>query len=352
MPLRCLDPTKDTEIHAFDLPTEEWRALEHKNRSTRHLRMPCCGAQVTLKISRRGTQFFAHKIGGACETAPETEIHLRLKQMAAETARRHGWVAATEVVGTTAAGEQWKADVLAQKGSRKVAVEIQWSAQTNDETLRQQERYAQSGIRCLWLLRRRGFPISKELPAARIGGGIEEGLTAFVGDDQELPMTEFLDAAFDRRLRFGVPRGVLAQVAIHAGSMNCWHRSCGKRTRIITQIEVVFGLHERSFTVAELGDYPGLFDTVRPHLPNGLGIGTIKHRFSNNEGRRYLSNGCAHCDRLMGAFYEHEAWDDVTTVCEFPMRLSDQWRDAVADDEMYGEVGWGVYDPGAIERAA
>jgi hypothetical protein len=353
MPLRCVDPTRNTEIHAFDLSPEAWRALARVNRSARQLRMPCCAARVTLKISRRGTQFFAHKGVDACKATPETESHLRLKRMAVEVARTHGWDAVTEAVGATPAGEPWKADVLARKGSRKVAVEIQWSAQANDQTLRRQERYAQSGIRCLWLLRHGGIPISQDLPAARIGGGMEEGFTAFVptGEgDQILPMSEFLSAAFgDRRLRFGFPCGVLAQVTVRAGSLNCWHPSCGKRTRVITSIDVVFGPHERSFSVAALGSYPGLFEVISPHLPNNPGLGAIKHRFSRTQGRYYLSNGCAHCDRLVGEFFEHDAWDDATTVCEFPMCLSDPWRDAVEADDR--GVAWGVYDPHALEGA-
>jgi competence protein CoiA len=107
--------------------------------------------------------------------------------------------------------------------------------------------------------------------------------------------------------------------------------------------------HKRSFSVAELGDYPGLFDTIRPHLPNSIGIGAIKYRFSKTQERSYLSNGCAHCDRLLGEFYEHDAWEDATT--EFSMRLSDQWRAAVEADEKYGEVGWGIYDLRALEEA-
>jgi hypothetical protein len=118
MPLRCLDPT-GRSIRSFDLADEQWRALEVENRRARHLRMPCCSAQVTLKRSRLGTPFFAHKAVGACTTAPETEAHLQLKRMAVEAARASGWTADTEVIGTSPSGEQWKADVLAEKGDAK-----------------------------------------------------------------------------------------------------------------------------------------------------------------------------------------------------------------------------------------
>src|SRR5438874_3822362 len=178
VPLRCVDLTTKRSVQAFDLSPDQWRILAIENRKARHLAMPCCSSQVILKKSGRGTQFFAHKAVGGCSTAPETETHLRLKGMVVEAARANGWNAATEVVGTTPNGEQWKADVLARKGDLKVAVEIQWSGQTKEETLRRQHRYKESRVRGLWLLRHPGLHISHDLPAARIGGSAEEGISA------------------------------------------------------------------------------------------------------------------------------------------------------------------------------
>lgn len=185
------------KYQSFDLADEQWRALQVENKRARHLRMPCCSAEVTLKRSRLGTQFFAHKAVGACTTAPETETHLRLKRMAVEVARANGWTANTEAPGMSPSGEPWKADVLAQKGRSKVAIEVQWSSQANDEILRRQERYKESGIRCLWLLRQPRFPITRELPAACIGGSLEQGFLALIPSlcgHQEVPMREFLNA--------------------------------------------------------------------------------------------------------------------------------------------------------------
>ena len=84
-----------------------------------NLRMPCCGSQVVLKRSPLGTQFFAHKAVGSCATAPETEAHLHLKKTVVDAARANGWEAVTEVLGTSPLGEQWTADVLAQKGEHR-----------------------------------------------------------------------------------------------------------------------------------------------------------------------------------------------------------------------------------------
>src|SRR5262245_32209148 len=132
MPLRCVDPIADCDIHAFDLSPDDWRLLESENRVSRHLKMPCCRAQVVLRKSSRGLQYFAHKAVGECSTAPETEAHRRLKQLAVEVARAYGWVADTEAIGMSDDGECWRADVLARKGTAKVAIEIQWSIQTGE----------------------------------------------------------------------------------------------------------------------------------------------------------------------------------------------------------------------------
>lgn len=308
--------------------------------------MPCCSSPVTLKRSPRSTQFFAHRAVGNCSSTPETEVHLLLKRVAVEAARANGWDATTEVAGTSHSGEPWKADVLAQKGNQKVAVEIQWSSQTNDETLRRQERYADSGVRCLWLLRQPGFPVMPELPAARIAGTTEEGLLALIptgGQEQTLPIEEFLDAAFNRRLRFGVPVSFAANVSIRAGYIDCWNRSCGARTRIITGIDVAFGPYRYGFSVPELNEYPDLFEVVRNCLPNDLGIGAIKRRYSNTQERAYLSNGCIRCDRLVGEFFEIHARQDEEMVCAFPIRISERWRQAIESNDYQG--GWGVYPP-------
>lgn len=140
MPIRCVDEN-GADIFAFDLSAEEWKALMSRNRGSHFLKMPCCAADVTLRRSRRGTQHFVHKVIGNCTSAPETEDHLRLKQIAVEVARRYGWTVGTEIRGSTPDGEEWIADVLARKNNAKVAIEIQWSPQTPEETLRRQERY-------------------------------------------------------------------------------------------------------------------------------------------------------------------------------------------------------------------
>jgi hypothetical protein len=95
-----------------------------------------------------------------------------------------------------------------------------------------------TGVRCLWLFRRRGFPASEDFPLARISGDIATGFKAHL-DEQAMPLDEFLDAVFARRFRYGIPVGAKAVVRIQSGVTGCW--KCGVVMRIVTFIEVFVG---------------------------------------------------------------------------------------------------------------
>ena len=249
MPLRCETPDGVT-IQATDCDEAQWEALRVRNRERRDLIMPCCNADTVLKKSPRGTRFFAHKPSkdkARCHWKPETEVHRYLKTVALNAARNAGWTAHTEEPGTRPDGEEWTADVLARKGRHIVAVAIQWSGQTNDETMKRQERYRQSGVRGLWLLRQPDFPNSKDLPAACIGGSLEDRLKILIPRHdpdfdrrsrrnvndwlQVVEPEAFMQAVFERRFRFGAEHAREVQARIETGTMECWR--CRRDTRIV-----------------------------------------------------------------------------------------------------------------------
>ena len=360
MPLRCIDSTGQS-IHSFDLSADEWQALASENKKARHLKMPCCASLVTMKRSRLGTPFFVHKAVGSCTAAPETESHLILKRMAVEAAQANGWKAETEIAGTTPAGKKWKADVLAEKGNHKVAVEVQWSGQTDDQAMRRQATYKESGIRGLWLLRQPGFVITRDLPAICIGGSLRNGFKALIpahscmnARDRKVPdewhqivcMDKFLDAAFRGCFRYGVPLNVAATVSIWGTEMWCW--SCGAETLVVTRIEIKYGQNTCNFSVADLGEYPEIVSIVLRQIPQNLRIGSIKFRFSKSIRASYLSNGCAHCDALLGEHYVFPENGVAEEFHNFPIRLSHQWRQAV---ERRVTEKWSVYPTAALPNA-
>ncbi len=351
MPLRCVDLRLNHSIYGPDLSVDEWRTLALENKRTRYLRMPCCDAQVVLKQSHRGMRFFAHKRKGDCVAAPETEEHRTLKRMAVDAARTCGWDAETEVIGTTPSGEEWRADVLARKGKNKVAIEIQWSAQTIEETQRRQARYAQSGVQDVWLMRKKKYSRGeKTLPIVHIHQNQDEKFVVSVlgqwGDvSQSLPIQEFLEAVFRGRFLPQLTLGCMIKVSVKVGSLPCWR--CHAETKIITAIEEDFGPYKVDSRIPHVSEEYAVFKEVRKHLPKGLGIGDIKPRYSRTLQEAYLSNGCVYCDALIGKFYEHEAWDDEEVVCVFSIRIDEQWY-----HKLWGGVGaapyecWGVYAVG------
>ena len=146
MPLRGVDED-GVSIEADGCTDEEWSLLRERGRKERGLKMPCCPARAVLKTSKLGTRFFAHKARGACIWKAETEVHLYLKKLAwRQHAKRDGRLQ-TEVGGLTPDGEKWTADVFAWKDKEKVAVEVQWSGQSVEQTWRRQRRYYKSGIK-------------------------------------------------------------------------------------------------------------------------------------------------------------------------------------------------------------
>ena len=343
MPLRAVDSETNISVSSIDISPSEWSMLSTENSKRAHLRMPCCSAQVVLKRSRRGLQFFAHKAIGACISGPETEAHRTLKELAVRVAREHGFQAETEIRGRTPTGEEWIADVLASRGTAQIAVEIQWSAQTIDDTRRRQERYKQSGVRCLWLLRLAEVPAEYDTPAVRIEGSPELGFQAVVptgSEAQRMSVEKFLAAAFSGRLRYGVPVGDQGRLAISVGDIDCW--KCGAETQILTSVYLRFGPHSYSFTIPGLGDHPDLYTSVRSAFPAEDIFQTIKPRWSSTQSRSYLSNGCAHCGALIGAFHEHDAWPSQREVASVPIRIDEHWRGVL--DGGGSPPAWGVYE--------
>lgn len=150
MPIRAeLD---NISIHSFDLDESEWKKLKSTYKS-HSLKMPCCGKNAIPKTSKLGTQYFAHSRRGECTSKPETQDHLYLKYLVANTAKENGWRVTTEYASSTPTGENWIADVFCEKGNARIAIEIQWSYQCDDEYERRTNKYKDSGVRCAWLYR-------------------------------------------------------------------------------------------------------------------------------------------------------------------------------------------------------
>ena len=326
-------------------------------RVERHLGMPCCPAQAVLKTSSLGTRFFAHKAKGGCSWKPETEVHLHLTALALKTAREAGWEAETEASGAAPDGECWTADVLAWKGEARIALEIQWSGQTVEETWRRQLRYHRSGVQGVWLLRQPGFPLSSDLPAACIGGSAKEGLTVLVSKSEDTRAQQrkesaswlqtfdpqaFLSALFEGRFRFGITHVDELTLNIETGVLACW--DCGAPTRIVTWLADRAGPHAIRETLELADGAPELLDHIQRALAHRNDIGEIRRRYSKTVQGSYVSNGCAHCGALIGRFFEHNAWYcEEETVATVTWTLNtEEKRRLKSDTQRWAVLGGGA----------
>ncbi|BDZ52740.1 hypothetical protein GCM10025867_49810 (plasmid) [Frondihabitans sucicola] len=128
------------------LTDDEWTALR---RDKADLRFPC-GVRALPWTSKLGLRHFHHERLADCDVdhRPESAEHLRTKAAIMLAARSAGWTARDEV--PDGSERNWVADVLVEKGGRRIAFEVQWSRQTPAEYLRRTERYAADGVETIW----------------------------------------------------------------------------------------------------------------------------------------------------------------------------------------------------------
>ena len=315
MPFKCIEVATGKPFISVQIPTEDWKALRDLPSKKRGLVTACCGVPASPKTSGRGTQFFAHQKRGECTTAPETAEHLLLKQIAFEAALSEGWEADVEVSGRTEDGRDWRADVLASRKTTKVAIEVQWSRQTNEELRERQERYEAAGIRCLWLNRHPGAPISEKIPSANLVAVDDEFYACLpkydyveqgqrkdphhYGWHQSMPVRDFLAAAFSGRLKWGFKEGMEATAFLQTHRTRCW--KCKRRMTVLWKVGVSTGSLSAELDYDAFGEHPDLMYAVFPKQElAAAGIGTLKNRFSKTARGAYFSNGCIHCDALYG----------------------------------------------------
>ncbi|MBI3892739.1 MAG: hypothetical protein HY303_14550 [Candidatus Wallbacteria bacterium] len=178
----------------------EWAALERERRlDPRALVLPCCKTAAYQRVGAHGTAHFVHQPGTACDTAPESAEHLRAKADIAHACHALGWTPVTEF-----RGRDWVADVLARKGDRKVAFEVQMSAQTSRETRLRHDRYARDGIRDCWLFAKlpAGLEADGNVPSFHLlADGVEKEASVEVGP-AVFALRQFVGLYLSRQVRF------------------------------------------------------------------------------------------------------------------------------------------------------
>lgn len=127
------------------LDPSEWEDLRAKKPA---IELGCCRSRGFMRVSKLGTQHFVHaRRSDSCMSAPESAEHLLLKSIVLRAVRDTGWNGDVEVCGPDGA---WRADVMATKGSLRVAFEVQLSTIPFAELAARQQAYADDGVRGCW----------------------------------------------------------------------------------------------------------------------------------------------------------------------------------------------------------
>lgn len=219
----------DTRVESWVLTAEAWAELKASYRTAGLLMT--CGQPGVPKTSALGTQFFAHKPGidcGAHEGGPETAEHLRAKAIIAETARALDWEATVEY---PADDRSWIADVLVKKGDQCIALEVQWSPQSNVDFRRRQTRYKEAGIDCLWFAGVRNKQNVAGVPSFALSGTRDELLLAIPTEigvpATPVPLAEAVTHILNRSIRVRLEARTTG-FFVETKMEKCWSDTCGK----------------------------------------------------------------------------------------------------------------------------
>ena len=212
-------------------------------------------------------------------------------------------------------GSDWCADVLASKGTTKIAFEVQWSRQTLEETLARQERYTRDGVRGCWFFKipSKDYNPRRDLPLFLISFVPDGGFFVSVGG-RSAPLGSFITDLLARKVKFchKIRMKKRQKVRIVFIPINCW--KCKKASHIyyldngfvsncgVEQELNYTGMADREIDENGLMEWhdtislamrPEVVAEVRRYLqtPSGkdLLVGAIKLRYSCTIRQKYMS---------------------------------------------------------------
>lgn len=318
---------ENKEIYSFTLNDEQWMRLKDKYKNL-SMFMPCCQTPAIPKKNKLGTQFFAHHPSSSCDfSSGESREHQLCKYLILKYLHENGWTVIPEYRGQTPNGEIWIADIYAEKNKAKIAIEIQWSAQSIEETKRRQEKYIASGIRAVWFMRttqKNKWDVldyqSYELPVFSIWLNKETyQLTAsgaFEGRDSynlvEIEFIQFFESLMKGAVQYSLKPNSIRFMQLAMNTVECW--KCKRPTNLIMDINY-FIHHEEKLTKIERLSIEQLSQPHselinHPELLQQYQYGFVIKRLSKTRGEAYLSNGCFHCDAIQGAHFAHYERDE------------------------------------------
>lgn len=202
------------------LPDARWQQLRGGR-----VELQPCGHRGFPRVSPLGTRHFVHERDSDCHHSESPE-HLHLKAVVARAVAAAGWQAGTEVPG-----DGFIADVLACRGGRRVALEVQRSRQVLQQYRARQDTYARAGVRAVWLANSvpSGHLDDPELPLFLVTDWVGEEARCVVAG-RTLPVPHLVMALLNGACRWR-PEVATAQETI------AWVRTvcpvCGARRAVV-----------------------------------------------------------------------------------------------------------------------
>jgi hypothetical protein len=302
----------EQRLESWSLTDAEWDILKGSYKVA-ELAM-VCGQPGLPKTSSLGLKFFAHKPGMTCdlhEGADESPEHLRAKAIVADAARQIGWSATVEFPGPDRA---WIADVFLERGSRRLAVEIQWSRQSNADFRQRQERYEASGLECIWFAGPANAHNTDGVPSYSLSGTVDS-LELAVPDSITAPRDLFPLAEATSRLLSGVQgriEAISTHLEISTALAKCWNEACDKWLSFwyLSSVDLETRCGQVATIVVPSGYEP--WATNRPELPiqtmvtDALLASDLPRltffdsRFSKIADTQYQAQICPHCKYVQG----------------------------------------------------
>lgn len=316
-------------IDASELDDDGWALLRRGHRA-QNLAM-VCGRRATPKVSKLGLRFFAHAPGDECglhESGPESAEHQQAKRILADAAAQRGWNATIEAI---APDRSWIADVLLERDGVQVALEVQWSPQSDEVFARRTMRYLESGVRCVWFLGPANHRRDVQR-AYRVSGDLDDlymSSPGLLGEPAELLRLD--DAA--RRLFGGEVRESveLRAEALHIEYFvrRCWRDECGKwyarwylagvdamsRCGRAIRVEIEAGATPLWRPHAPTRPEQRLQDRIRPFLRQHMAE-PVRYawRVTQPVPEGYVGAICGHCGVVQGDGLERDGSTQAITM--------------------------------------
>ena len=185
-----------------------------------------------MRVSKLGTQHFVHAHrSDTCTPAPESAEHLLLKSIVLRAVRDTGWNGDVEVCGPDGT---WRADVMATRGSLRVAFEMQLSTIPFTELAARQHAYGDDGVRGCWFY---GYGALKPPPPPKTD------IPVFpLGSSGENPFAALKQGMPPDQVRIGSRQMLLSQAV--SALLNRQFRWCANQRVATAKGITIFQFHE------------------------------------------------------------------------------------------------------------